>query len=53
MAALTKNAISVTVNDKVKRTQILHHKGYNNSLFRNYIYKYEHKIEHRIIIITH
>ena len=25
----------------------------NNSLFHNYIYKYEHDIEHRIIIITH
>ena len=33
MAALTKNAISVTVRDRAKRTKIWDHKGYKSQIF--------------------
>ena len=42
MAALTKNAISVTVRDRAKRTKIWDHKGYMNQIFlkiQNFIKK--------------
>ena len=32
MAALTKNAISVTVRDRAKRTKIWDHKGKNSQI---------------------
>ena len=38
MAALTKNAISVTVRDRAKRTKIWDHKGYRRqitNIFKN------------------
>ena len=38
MAALTKNAISVMVRDRTKRTTIWNHKGYNSqitNIFKN------------------
>ena len=38
MAVLTKNAISVTVRDRVKRTKIWDHKGYRRqirNIFKN------------------
>ena len=37
MAALTKNAISLTVIDRVKRTKIWDHKGYKSkkNIFKN------------------
>ena len=38
MAALTKNAISVTGRDSAKQTQIWDHKGYNSqitNIFKN------------------
>ena len=38
MAALTKNAISVTGRDREKRTKILDHKGYKSqikNIFKN------------------
>ena len=38
MAALTKNAISVTVRDRAKRTKIWDHKGYK-SLLRQIFFK--------------
>ena len=41
MAALTKNAISVTVRDRAKRTKIWNHSGYKSQItnsFKNLIY---------------
>ena len=38
MAALTRNAISVTVRDRAKRTKISDHKGYKSgitNIFKN------------------
>ena len=38
MAALTKNAIAVTVKDRAKRTKIWDHKGYKShitNIFQN------------------
>ena len=38
MAALTKNAFSVTVKDRVKQTKIWDHKGYKSlttNIFKN------------------
>ena len=32
MAALTRNAISLTVRDRAKRTKILDHKGYKSPI---------------------
>ena len=32
MAAMTKNAISVTVSDRAKRTKIWDHKGYKSEM---------------------
>ena len=39
MAALTKNAISVKVRDRVKQTKILDHRGYKSqitNIFKNF-----------------
>ena len=44
MAALTKNAISVTVRDRAKQTKICDHKGYKSqitNIFKNY--KFDNK----------
>ena len=42
MATLTKNAISVTVRDRAKRTKIWDHKGYKSqitNIFKKFIKK--------------
>ena len=39
MAALTKNAILVTVRDRAKRTKILDHKGQITNIFKIFIKK--------------
>ena len=51
MSALNKNAISVTMRDRAKRTKILDHKDYKRqvaNIFKNYKFIKETQIGHLV-----